>query len=332
MADQPIIGIVGGGSWATAIAKILTQNVDHVYWWMRNSDSATYFRKYQRNPKYLPSIKFDKEKATVMTNLEKVIEKCDVLFMVQPSAFLYDIFEGLKIEGMEKKMIVSAIKGIIPEYNAIPARYFHKSFDVPYSNIAVIGGPCHAEEVAMEKLSYLTIGCQDEGKAAMISEWMECRFIKTTVSEDIFGIELGAILKNVYAIAAGIYHGLGYGDNFQALLISNAVQEMERFVGKVSSVPRDTKMSAYLGDLLVTAYSPFSRNRTFGSMVGKGFSVRSAQFEMNMVAEGYYAAKSVMEINKKFNVEIPIVEAVYRVLYDKISPVIEMNLLTEELR
>lgn len=267
-----------------------------------------------------------------MTNLEKVIQNSDVLFMVQPSAFLYDIFEGINLDGLEDKMVVSAIKGIIPEYNAIPARYFHKSFGVPYSSIAVIGGPCHAEEVAMEKLSYLTIGCQDEDKAEMISKWMDCRFIKTTISEDIFGIELGAILKNIYAIAAGIYHGLGYGDNFQALLIANAVQEMERFVGKVSSVSRDTQMSAYLGDLLVTAYSPFSRNRTFGSMVGKGFSVRSAQFEMNMVAEGYYAAKSIMEINKKFEVEIPIVEAVYRVLYEKITPVIEMNLLTEKLR
>ncbi len=332
MIKDKTIGVIGGGSWATAIAKILTQNVDHIWWWMRNSDSATYFRKYQRNPKYLPSIKFEKDKITVSTDLEKVMSHCDVLFMVHPSAFLDDIFEGLKVEDMNKKMIVSAIKGIIPEYNSIPARYFHKSFGIPYDNIAVIGGPCHAEEVAMEKLSYLTVACQDEEKAVEIAELLNCRFIKTDTSEDIFGVELGAVLKNIYAIAAGIYHGLGYGDNFQALLISNAIQEMDRFVAAVSKVPRDTKHSGYLGDLLVTAYSPFSRNRTFGSMIGKGFSVRTAQFEMNMVAEGYYAAKSIIEINKKFNCDIPIVEAVYHILYEKISPVIEMNILTEKLR
>ncbi|HAS35695.1 MAG TPA: glycerol-3-phosphate dehydrogenase [Flavobacteriales bacterium] len=332
MFEDSKIGVIGGGSWATAIAKILTQNVDHIYWWMRNHDSATYFRKFQRNPKYLPSIRFDKEKITVSTDLEKVINKCDVLFMVHPSAFLYDIFEGVQMDNMDKKMIISAIKGIVPEYNAIPARFFHKSFGIPYENIAVIGGPCHAEEVAMEKLSYLTVACQDEEKGAAIANLLNSRFIKTDTTTDIFGVELGAVLKNIYAITAGIYHGLGYGDNFQALLISNAIQEMDRFVAAVSQVVRDTKHSGYLGDLLVTAYSPFSRNRTFGSMIGKGFSVRTAQFEMNMVAEGYYAAKSIVEINKKFGVEIPIVEATYRILYEKISPVIEMNLLTEKLR
>ena len=229
------------------------------------------------------------------------------------------------------KKIVSAIKGIIPEQNRIPVRYFHKEFGVAYADMCMISGPCHAEEVALERLSYLTIAGQDNELTTQVANILACRYIKTTTSDDLFGTELSAILKNIYSIASGIYAGIGYGDNFQAVLVSNAIQEVERLIDVINPIHRDVLTSAYLGDLLVTAYSQFSRNRNFGFMIGKGYSVKTAQMEMNMVAEGYYAAKSLMEINKKFQVDIPIVEAVYNVLYQRISPAIEMKILAEKL-
>lgn len=326
------IAVIGGGSWATAIVKMLCNNIEgKVYWWMRNPDKANYINKYHHNPRYLSSIQFDKEKIVVSTNLEEVLDSSNWIVMGTPAAFLADVFDDKGTLGLENKVIFSAIKGIVPEYHAIPARYFHKQFGTPYEQIGIICGPCHAEEVALERLSYLTFACQDEAKAAVMASLFECRYIKVSTSDDLFGTELSAVLKNVYAIAAGICHGLGYGDNFQAVLIANAIQEIERFVDAVNPIHRDVKSSAYLGDLLVTAYSQFSRNRTFGSMVGKGYSVKSAQFEMNMTAEGYYAVKSIIEINQKFNVDIPIAEAVYRILYEKISPAIEMRILTDKL-
>jgi glycerol-3-phosphate dehydrogenase (NAD(P)+) len=223
------------------------------------------------------------------------------------------------------------VKGIVPSYNAIPARFIHKSFGVPYDHIGIISGPCHAEEVAMERLSYLTLACPQTNFAQQMAQALSCRYIKTTTSDDLFGTEFSAVLKNVYALAAGICHGLGYGDNFQAVLVSNAIQEIERFIDVLHPVHRDTKTSAYLGDLLVTAYSNFSRNRTFGFMIGKGYSVKSAQLEMNMIAEGYYATKSLYEINQKFEVEMPILTAVYHIIYEKIAPAVEMKLLAEKL-
>ncbi|MCB0428548.1 MAG: NAD(P)H-dependent glycerol-3-phosphate dehydrogenase [Flavobacteriales bacterium] len=322
---------MGGGSWATALVKLLCNNVDNVHWWMQNPDAIAHVRQYHHNPQYLSSVTFQPEKLTVTNDLQAFVNTCDVIIISIPSAFLMDVFKKHPVKGMEDKILFSAIKGIVPEYNAIPARFFHKQFLIPYENIGIICGPCHAEEVALEKLSYLTIACQDEVKASMLAELLACRYIRTATSDDLFGSELSAVLKNVYAIASGICHGLGYGDNFQAVLISNAIQEIERFVDAVNPIHRDVKSSAYLGDLLVTAYSQFSRNRTFGTMIGKGYSVKYAQMEMDMVAEGYYAVKSIQEINKKFKVHTPICDAVYRVLYEKISPVAEMRLLTEQL-
>ena len=241
------------------------------------------------------------------------------------------LFENFPKELIQGKVVFSAVKGIIPEYHAIPARFIHKTFDVPYDTIGIICGPCHAEEVALERLSYLTIACQEDEIAEEMSDLLSCRYIKTTCSDDLFGTELSAVLKNIYALASGICAGLGYGDNFQAVLISNAIQEIENLIDEMSPIHRDVKSSAYLGDLLVTAYSKFSRNRTFGFMIGKGYSVKTAQLEMDMIAEGYYATKSVMEIKKKFDVDMPIVEAVYNIVYEKISPVIEMRILTDKL-
>jgi|SRR5690554_5554195 len=325
------VSVIGGGSWATALVKILCNKVEKVHWWMRDPDKAHYIRKYMHNPRYLSAVQFQRDKIEVSTDLSAVISESEIIVIATPSAFLMDVFGERDNSNLENKTIFSAVKGIVPELDLIPARFFHKRFGTPYKNIGIISGPCHAEEVALERLSYLTIACQDNERAETMARLMECRYIKTQTSEDLFGTELSAVLKNIYAVAAGIYHGLGYGDNFQAVLISNALQEIERFVDALNPIHRDVKSSAYLGDLLVTAYSQFSRNRTFGSMVGKGYSVMSAQMEMNMTAEGYYAAKSIIVINEKFKVDIPIATAVYRILYEKMSPAVEMRILADKL-
>ena len=325
------IAVIGGGSWATALVKILCNNRDKVFWFMRNEEAVKHLLAYRHNPHYLQSVEFDLNKIEVSSNLSDTISKADVLIVATPSAFLVKLFENTTPELFKGKVVYSAVKGIVPEYNAIPARFFHKTFGTPYSDIGIISGPCHAEEVALERLSYLTIASQNEVQAKEMASVLACRYIKTTISDDLFGTELSAVLKNVYALAAGICAGLGYGDNFQSVLISNAIQEIENFIDEVSPIHRDVKSSAYLGDLLVTAYSKFSRNRTFGYMIGKGYSVKTAQLEMEMIAEGYYATKCVVEINKKFNVEMPILEAVYNILYEKISPTIEMKILSDKL-
>jgi len=329
MSNQIKVGVLGGGSWATALVKLLCSPGTKVHWWMRNEEAIQHLQQFGHNPNYIQSIEFDLDQLELTSDLQKVVDACDYLVVAIPSAFLHETMDHYKPVGLEKKIVFSAVKGIVNEFDAIPARYFHKYFDIPYEQIGIICGPCHAEEVAMEKLSYLTIGAIDIQQAEIMSKRLACRFIKTTTTEDVFGAELAAILKNVYAVASGICHGIGFGDNFQAVLVSNAIREIERFLDYVHEVHRDVKSSAYLGDLMVTAYSPYSRNRTFGTMIGKGYSVKWATIEMNMVAEGYYATKGIHAINEKFQVDIPIADAVYRILYEKASPAMEMRKLTE---
>ena len=271
-----------------------------------------------------------KEKLYISSDLNAIVSEADCLVLAVPSAFLKETLAPLHVN-IKDKFIMSAIKGIVPENNTIIGDFFHNQYQIPYSNIGVVTGPCHAEEVALERLSYLTVACEEVEKALWFSEQIACRYIKTNVSEDIFGTEIAAVLKNVIAIASGVCHSLGYGDNYQAVLVSNAIREIKRFVDVAHPIQRDLKESAYLGDLLVTSYSQFSRNRTFGNMIGKGYSVRSAQLEMNMVAEGYYAVKCIKEINEKYEVSMPITNTVYHILYEKISPVIEMRLLSDQL-
>lgn len=326
-----VVAVIGGGSWATALVKLLTNNVTTVHWWMRSEEAVSHILRYKNNPRYLQSVQFDLDRVHVSTDLEKIIQHADYVILATPAAFLHESLSSISPELLKEKVVFSAVKGIIPQFHAIPARYIHKTYGTPYSKIGIICGPCHAEEVALERLSYLTIACSEEKHALKISQLLACRYLKTTLSDDLFGTEISAILKNVYALAAGVCSGLGYGDNFQAVLISNAIQEIERFIDAVHEVHRDTKTSAYLGDLLVTAYSNFSRNRTFGFMIGKGYSVKSAQLEMNMIAEGYYATKSLMEINKKFQVNMPILQAVNNILYKNTPPALEIRLLCEQL-
>jgi glycerol-3-phosphate dehydrogenase (NAD(P)+) len=325
------IAVIGGGSWATALVKLFCNHEKKVGWWHRSEDAVSHLKNFQHNSRYLQSVQFDINQLFISTDLERIVNPAKIVVIATPAAFLVSIFEKIKPELLKDKIVFSAVKGIIPEYNSIPAKYIHKTFGTPYDQIGIICGPCHAEEVALERLSYLTIGCSNADIAEKMAAKLACRYIKTTTTDDLFGTEISAVLKNVYALVAGICHGLGYGDNFQAVLISNAIQEIERFIDVVSPVHRDTKSSAYLGDLLVTAYSNFSRNRTFGFMIGKGYSVKSAQLEMNMIAEGYFATKCLVEINKKFNVEMPILTAAFNILYDRISPIIEIKLLSEKL-
>ena len=325
------IAVIGGGSWATALVKILCNNCAQVHWWMRSEEAIAHIQQFGHNPKYLQSVGFDTHQLVLSSDLKSTLIAVDWVIIATPAAFLEEAFEGIGAGEFANKIVFSAVKGIVPAYNAIPARFIHKSFGVPYDQIGIISGPCHAEEVAMERLSYLTLACSNAQYAQQMAAALSCRYIKTTTSDDLFGTEFSAVLKNVYALAAGICHGLGYGDNFQAVLVSNAIQEIERFIDVLHPVHRDTKTSAYLGDLLVTAYSNFSRNRTFGFMIGKGYSVKTAQLEMNMIAEGYYATKSLYEINQKFEVEMPILTAVYHIIYDKTDPAIEMKILAEKL-
>lgn len=325
------IAIIGGGSWATAIAKIVLDKTHSIGWYMRRDDRIEDFKRLGHNPAYLTGLHFKTDEIFFSSDLNKIVQAYDTLVFVTPSPYLKNHLKKLKV-GIRDKFIVTAIKGIVPDENLVCSEYFHHILDVPYENLACIGGPSHAEEVALERLSYLTIGCADKEKAQAFAKTISSHYIKTKTSDDVIGIEYASVLKNVYAIAAGICSGLKYGDNFQAVLISNALQEMSRFLSSVYPMERRMEDSVYLGDLLVTGYSNFSRNRTFGTMIGKGYSVKSAQIEMEMIAEGYFGTKCMKEINRHMHVNMPILDAVYNILYERIAPQIEIKLLTDSFR
>ncbi|MGB5229736.1 NAD(P)H-dependent glycerol-3-phosphate dehydrogenase [Eudoraea sp.] len=332
MEKELKIAVLGGGSWATAIVKMLTENKDEVIWYMRNGDALEYIKANKHNPNYLTSVEFQLKQLVLTNNMDEAISMANLLIFAIPSAFLESELKKLTIP-LSDKIIFSAIKGIVPETGLIVGEHFHKKYGVPIENIGVITGPCHAEEVALERLSYLTIACADTAKAKMLSEHLNSHYIKTKISDDIIGTEYAAMLKNIYALAAGIAHGLGYGDNFQAVLMSNAIREMKRYISRVHKMKRNINNSAYLGDLLVTGYSTFSRNRMFGNMIGKGYRVKSAQMEMKMIAEGYYATESAYKLKSTFKkkVKSPIIDAVYDILYKQKSAKVTFKALTDKL-
>jgi glycerol-3-phosphate dehydrogenase (NAD(P)+) len=330
---QNAVAVVGGGSWATANIKMLTDNATEkeIFWWMRNPQAVEHLHKFRHNPNYLSSVEISVPAKNISTDLKSIIAGANYVLLNVPAAFLKEALKGISPEDLAGKKIISAIKGIVPDENLIIGEFLNRYYQVPFEDFLVISGPCHAEEVALEKLSYLTIASRDTELAATFAGMINTRYIKTIVSDDIYGTEYAAVLKNIYAIASGICHGVGYGDNFQAVLISNAIRELERFVNAVHPINRDIKESAYLGDLLVTAYSQFSRNRTFGNMIGKGYTVKSAQLEMNMIAEGYFAVNCLHQVNKQYKVFMPICDAVYAILSQKRPPVAEMKHLAEQL-
>lgn len=328
--SKPKVGLVGGGSWATAIAKMLCKNHQQINWWVRDQNLIAALLKHKHNPNYLSSVEFNPQQLNLTTDINELVSGSDWIILAVPSIHLESCLQNLNVP-FGDKFVVSAIKGIVPVHYKIVGNYLNDEFDVGFENFGVISGPCHAEEVALERLSYLTIAALNPEKAEMVAEGLACHFIKTNISQDIFGTEYAAVLKNIYAIAAGIAHGLGYGDNFQAVLMSNATREMNRITQNISPIDRDVAESAYLGDLLVTGYSYFSRNRMFGNMIGKGYTVNSAILEMRMVAEGYYATKSIYKLKKVLEVKAPILAAVYKILYGHKSPAKVMKRLANKL-
>lgn len=327
------IGVIGSGSWATAMIKMLTDNqqTKHINWWVRKQEDIDYIEQYHHNPSYLSAVEVKLDHISLFSDPKEVFQNSDIIILNTPAAYLEDALQDLQPDDFKDKLLVSAIKGIVPSIKMIVGEFLNRKFEVPLEDTVVVGGPCHAEEVSLEKLSYLTFASKNTANAAVVAQFFQNHYIKTVVSNDMLGVEYGAVLKNIYALACGICHGLGYGDNFQAVLISNAIREMEYFVNAIDPQKREINQSAYLGDLLVTAYSQFSRNRTFGTMIGKGYSVKSAQMEMNMVAEGYFASDCIQDIILNHQLDMPICNTVYNILYKNQSATLAVKALSDKL-
>jgi len=326
------ITIVGSGSWATAMAMVLTANHRTVTWYIDRQEIFRHVRRYHQNPHYLSSVQFDSSLIFPVDDINSAVRASSTIVLVTPAAFLKAELEGLDKEAFAGRTICSGIKGIVPGNNMVVGEYIHSDYNVSYRNIVIITGPSHAEEVSMEKLTYLTFASPDREKASFVAGLFANRWIMTNISIDIFGTEYAAVMKNIYAIGAGICHGLGYGDNFIAVFLANATGEMKRFVDAISPDNRDITDSPYLGDLLVTGYSQFSRNRTLGYMIGKGYTVRNALLEMTMVAEGYYTSGCIHEVTKRKKIEVPIAETIYRILYCESPAAREIKNLTRILK
>ena len=317
-------GIIGSGSWATAIAKILTDNGNDIYWWIRNEEMLGLMQKRKHNPQYLSSVYFNQQQLFLSNDLAEVVAKSDILVIAVPSAYAESVLEILPSEAFKGKKIVSAIKGILPNINVLLNDYLNNKFQFPITDYFTVLGPCHAEEVAGEKLSYLTFSGIEAATVFDIARYFETEYINTVVNQDVIGVQYAAVLKNIYALGAGIAHGLDYGDNFLSVYIANSANEMSQFFKAlpVNSNPSNKETnytaSVYLGDLLVTCYSLYSRNRTFGNMIGKGYSVKAAHLELSMVAEGYNASKCIVEANKTLQADIPIAETIYQILWKQL--------------
>ena len=327
------VAVIGGGSWATALVKVLSEKSIHINWWIRNPKNIQHIITYKFNPHYLSGISINTKKITLSTNLSQVFSNSSFILLVLPSAFIKETLSTLPdIKILKEKVIISAIKGMIPSENILITDYLKQNLKINEDRIIILGGPCHAEEVAMKKQTYITLTSSKSSLAKEYKKLFENRFIQVRINTDMYGIELIAVLKNIVAIACGIAHGLGYGDNFQAVLVANAMQEIQNFIQKTHpAAQRNIHISAYLGDVLVTTYSQFSRNRIFGSMIGKGYSIKSAQMQIQMITEGYYAVKSIYTINKKYQISIPIIITVYRILYENAPPDIEFKMLQGHL-
>lgn len=309
--------VVGAGSWATALCKIFSGSGMQVLWWFHRAEDAQSFSETGRNPRYLTDVDFSGRPVKAANNLARAIQNSDYVLIAVPSAFVAAVLHNLPKDAFSEKKIITSVKGILPEQLQLLTTFLAVHFSVVPENLAVIAGPCHAEEVALEKQSYLTVASASELLTAELRKFMQGPGISVKASSDMEGVEWAAVLKNVYAIASGVCHGMGYGDNFQAVLVSNAMQEMQLFLDSHLPSGRNTLESAYLGDLLVTAYSTFSRNRTFGNMIGRGYQVKAAELELGMVAEGYHAVRALHRMREQLRIRLPIAEAMYAILYEQ---------------
>lgn len=329
--SEPRISIIGGGSWATALVNLLTSNGRELMWYLRSEAAIDHIRKYQHHPSYLTAVELDTDRIRMSSDITEVVMKGDILIFAIPSAYFISEVEKISCH-FDDKLIISAVKGFVSDKHLTIAEYFHNIHKIPFDRLGVISGPCHAEEVSMERLSYITISSKHMAVSEYLCTFFKNHYIRTVPGTDIYGVEYAAALKNVYAVATGICVGLGYGDNFMAVLITNAFNEMKDFINLTHpDRSRITTHSAYLGDLLVTCYSQFSRNRTFGGMIGKGYSVTTAQIEMKQVAEGYFACREIHEINRKLKMNMPVADAVYEILYEKRFASTVMKELIEKL-
>ncbi len=330
------LGIIGSGSWSTALAKILTDSGHHIQWWIRNDDNIKLMQQKRHNPHYLSSVEFNMSLVTLSSDIKEVVKNADVLVLGVPSAYVEATLSLLSADDLKNKKIISAIKGLVPGHDILLNDFLYRNYHFPLENYFAVLGPCHAEEVAAEKLSYLTISGYDIKMAEVVAGYFNVDYIRTVVNQDILGVQYAAVLKNIYALGTGIAKGLDYGDNFLSVFIANCADEMAGFlkkfgaqhivVGEHSEEDPVTHVkmpsyaaSVYLGDLLVTCYSLYSRNRSFGNMIGKGYSVQAAQLELNMVAEGYHASKCIHNINQTIGAEIPIAHTIYEIVWQKIS-------------
>ena len=325
------VAVIGSGSWATALAKIVMHNVPEINWYIRKQETIDEFREIRRNPNHLEWAYFDISRINFSADINQVLSESELVILAVPSPYVKDVLQEIEVD-MSQKKVISAVKGMIPGDNILVTDYLHQQYNIPEGNLGMITGPCHAEEIALERLSYLTIGCTDAENAQAWQQLFDTPYVRTTPSNDMKGLEYASVMKNIYAIAAGMCTSLRYGDNFQAVLLTNAMHEIVRFTKAVSDVPRDVTNSGYLGDVLVTAYSNFSRNRQFGQMIGMGYSVKAAQTEMEMVAEGYYGTKAIHTANKALGIDIPIVEAMYQILYKRKSPKNTIKELTQSFQ
>lgn len=330
-------GIIGSGSWATAIAKILTDNAQSIDWWVRHENIVTHLKNRHHNPNYLSSVNFDSKLLALTTDVRELFKNADTIIIAVPSAYVLETIKEIDSSALNGKRLISAVKGIIPHQNLLLNDHLRNAYAFPEENYFTIMGPCHAEEVAAEKLSYLTFSGIDIDATDLIASYFRTDYLNTITNQDVYGVQYAAILKNIYALGAGIAHGLEYGDNFLSVLIANSADEMAGFLRKVGiqhmdvgrhdpedpithKKPPNYAASVYLGDLLVTCYSLYSRNRMFGNMIGKGYSVKSAQLEMNMVAEGYNASKCIYEINQLVGASMPIAETIYMSVWENVKP------------
>jgi len=333
VAGNVKVAVIGGGSWATALVKILAENpAARVNWWLRDAADIEHIRLHHHNPSYLSDAYINPKRVAPFANLKAALKGAEYVVLAIPAAFVKEPFENLDPQSLAGKLVVSAVKGLLPSEHMLITDWLERDLNLPRVSLCAIGGPCHAEEVALGKQSYLTIASPEIETARKVSELLSCRYVTARPSDDLYGVEYSAVIKNIIALACGITHGLGYGDNFQAVLVSCAMDEIERFLSAVDPRPRNLSASAYLGDLLVTAYSQFSRNRLFGNMLGRGYSVAAAQLEMKMVAEGYYAAKSIAVINERYGVKMPVTDMVYKIIYGNVSPVLAVEELKKSLR